>query len=177
MKGGEAMLYEGDLIGEFKLPENDHRALVITDGNDDYVILKSKTTTDEIEGAEYWGLLARGRDGHTPSMDIGANGHWIIDGKDSGHEARGPVGSLGNPTTLTGTFDLNKQTTPGIYIAANGTVSHAPDGFSDQFTMLVIGSQDIITQYLHGTGKNELWIRGKSATNDWTDWRQITQWN
>lgn len=170
------MLYEGDLIGEFKLPEDDHRALVITDGNDDYVILKGKNA-NEVEDAEYWGLLARGHDGHTPSMNIGANGHWIIDGQDSSHEARGPVGSLGNPTILTGKFDLNSQTTPGIYVAASGTMSNAPDGASDQFTMLVIGSQDIITQYLHGTVKNELWIRGKSATNDWTDWRQITQWN
>ena len=168
-------LFEGDLIGQFKLPEDDHRALVITDGNDDYVIIKGKNA-NEVYDAEYWGLLARGKDGQTPSFTIGDNGNFIIDGRDTGKQSRGPAGSLGNATILSGTFDMNNQTTPGIYVTTSGTMSNGPSGASDQFTMLVIGNNDVVTQYLHGAGKNEVWVRGRKG-GMWSNWRQITQWS
>ena len=45
-------LFEGELIGQFKLPEDDHRALVITDGNDTYTIFKAKDS-DPVYDAEF----------------------------------------------------------------------------------------------------------------------------
>ena len=38
-----------------------------------------------------------GKDGHTPVVTIGDNGHWYIDGVDTGISAQGPKGDQGNP--------------------------------------------------------------------------------
>ena len=177
MRGGDGMLFEGDLIGQFKLPDDDHRALVITDGNDTYTIIKSKDTdADLIKDTEYWGLLAKGKDGHSPSLNIGSNGNWLIDGVDSGHIARGPAGGI-DTISQPGDTDLNALTSNGFYTITSGTMTNGPSNAgSDDYTLLVYGDANARTQILHGTGQNQVWIRGNKV-NNWSDWRMITQWN
>lgn len=168
-------LFEGDLIGKFELTEGDKHAIVITDGNGNYAIVKAENSAP-IEDADYWGILARGKDGHSPSVEINAVEHWVIDGVDTGHSSRGQAGSMANTQSLTGAVDLNAVTTAGFYELTSATVSNGPDKMNDQFTLFVYGGS-LTTQILHGVGKNEVWIRGKTSSGTWSDWRMITQWN
>lgn len=169
------MLFEGEELGKIKLPEEDKHALVLTDGNDNYIILKAKKS-DPVTDSEYWGMLARGKDGHSPSLSINSDDKWVIDGVATDHSSRGRTGSISETIELTGNVDLNSVTGNNFYELTNATVSNAPDNINDQFTLLVYG-KSAITQILHGVGKNEAWIRGRSVGNTWSSWRQITQWN
>lgn len=166
-------LFEGELIGQFKLPEDDHRALVITDGNDTYTIFKAKDS-DPVYDAEFWGLLAKGKDGVTPA--VGYNGNWFIGDKDTGQKAQGPTGSMANTVKLTNDTDLNYTVDNGLYMKTDGKVIHGPDG-AQVFTVLVYGDKDkALTQVLHVVDKNDIYIRSRT-NGTWSDWRQITQWN
>ncbi len=72
-----------------------------TDGNaDTYTITYSDGSTstfivtngsDGQPGAQG----KKGEDGHTPTVTIGANGNWYVDGQDTGQEAKGPQGDAG----------------------------------------------------------------------------------
>ncbi len=72
-----------------------------TDGNiDTYTIYYSNGSTssfkvtngsDGIPGAQG----EKGEDGHTPTVTIGTNGHWFVDGEDTGYPATGPKGDAG----------------------------------------------------------------------------------
>lgn len=166
-------LFEGELIGQFKLPEDDHRALVITDGNDTYTIFKAKDS-DPVYDAEFWGLLAKGKDGVTPA--IGYNGNWFLGNQDTGQKAQGPTGSMANTVKLTDETDLNFTVDNGLYIKTDGKVDNGPEGVN-VFTVLVYGDKDkALTQILHATSNNSLYIRSR-FNGIWTTWRQITQWN
>lgn len=168
-------LFEGTEIGKIKLSEEDKHALILTDGNDNYIILKARKSTP-VTDTEYWGILARGKDGHSPSIDINSDDFWVIDGVTTNHKSRGEAGDISKTVELTGNVDLNTITSNNFYEMTSASVSNAPSNINDQFTLLVYG-KSAITQILHGTGKNEAWIRGRNANGKWSDWRQLTQWN
>ena len=176
MRGGDVMLFEGDLIGQFKLPENDHRALVITDGNDTYTILKSKDTdADKVKDTEYWGLLAKGKDGHSPSLQVSDDGYWVIDGQTTSHKAVGPTGSIANTVMLTDDTDVNFTVDNGLYLKTSGKAINTPNSVQT-FTVIVFGNKTNVTQLLNSLSDNTLYVRTRN-NGTWSDWRMITQWN
>ena len=71
------------------------------DGVDTYVIQYSDGTTGSFvvtngkDGSQ--GVQGvPGKDGHTPAITVGENGHWFVDGADTGYDAQGPKGDKGD---------------------------------------------------------------------------------
>ncbi|MBO6285874.1 MAG: InlB B-repeat-containing protein, partial [Bacilli bacterium] len=69
----------------------DTYTIVYTDGSTStFVVNNGQQGAQGIQGQP-------GQDGHTPTVTIGENGNWFIDGADSGVKAQGPKGDQGDP--------------------------------------------------------------------------------
>ena len=72
----------------------DTYTITFTDGTTSkFQVTNGVDGKDGIQGVQ--GLP--GKDGHTPVVEIGINGNWFIDKKDSGIKAQGPKGDKGDP--------------------------------------------------------------------------------
>ena len=76
-----------------------------------------------------------GEDGHTPEINIGNNGHWIVDGVDTGISARGENGLPGNDGR--GIQSIEKTDTNGLIDTYTITYT---DGTTSTF--IVVNGQD-----------------------------------
>ena len=66
----------------------------------------------------------KGEDGHTPTVTIGENGNWYVDGEDTGHKAQGPQGEKG---------EKGDDGTDGVSIV--GVAKTSSDGAFDTYTI------------------------------------------
>ncbi len=93
----------------------------------------------------------KGDDGHTPTVTIGTNGNWYVDGQDTGYAAKGPKGDAGTDGTdgvsivsvvKTDTTGVNDTYT--IYYSDNTTstfnVHNGTDGKDGHTPVVTIGS-------------------------------------
>lgn len=75
-----------------------------------------------------------GKDGHTPTIEIGENGNWIIDGKDSGISSKGEDGADGtNGKDGNSIVSITKTNTEGLIDTYTITFS---DGTTTTFTVV-----------------------------------------
>ncbi|MBR3674532.1 MAG: hypothetical protein IKN69_00075, partial [Bacilli bacterium] len=106
----------------------DEYTITYTDGTTSkFLVTNGKNGTDGIQGLP-------GQDGHTPTIAVGTNGNWVIDGVDIGIRAeglRGPQGEAGrgivsiDKTNTSGQIDEYTITytdnTTSTFIVTNGT--------------------------------------------------------
>lgn len=81
-----------------------------------------------------------GEDGHTPTVVIGSNGNWFIDGRDSGIHATGPKGDKGDQgKSILAIFPISRNHGVTVY-----SIFYS-DGSTDSFTIQdgVDGNQGI----------------------------------
>ena len=81
------------------------------------------TVTNGADGSQ--GIQGEsGENGHTPSITIGSDGHWYVDGEDTGFSAKGDKGDQGEPgVSITNTYiDENGDL---IVEFSDGTVTNA----------------------------------------------------
>ncbi len=87
----------------------------------------------------------KGDDGHTPTVTIGANGNWYVDGQDTGYAATGPKGDTGaNGTDGVSIVSVIKTGSDGEIDTYTITYS---DGNTSTFTIRngVDGNTPVIT--------------------------------
>lgn len=177
VKGGETVANTIHLEGKFQLDKRYDVLDVVTNGVDSYCCVRANSGAD-VTDTQYWMLLAKGRDGkdaQPPKLEINDQGYFVINGQVTNKKAQGPSGDMATTQVMTNETDLNSMVNNGFYVKTEGKISHGPTGVS-KLTLLVYGNQSAITQLLHSVTDNSVYIRSRIDGN-WTDWRQITQWN
>ena len=67
----------------------DTYTITYSDGHtDNFTVTNGKDGTTGAQGVP-------GKDGHTPTITIGVNGNWYVDGVDTGYKAQGETGATG----------------------------------------------------------------------------------
>lgn len=120
---------DGEWLTDDGTPSGNKIPVTGRDGADGH---DGKTPTVEIGDNGNWiingndtGVNATGDDGATPTVEIGNNGNWFINGSDTGVKAAGTDGTNG---TDGATPRVAIGTDGNWYISADGTASGTPPG-------------------------------------------------
>lgn len=186
-KGGEFMANDGRILGTFKLSNDYHTLDVVSNGMGQFLCVRANDEAD-ITHTQYWMAIAQGKpgrdgkdgiDGKSPSIEISEDGTWVINGRKTTHNARGPAGSMGITSDLTASQDLNSLKTNGFYYGDKVATTNSPfdDSSKVGFTLQVIASTSgSAVQQVVDVATADSWVRSYDGSK-WTDWRGITQWN
>ena len=113
---------------------------------DTYEITFSDGSTSEFK-------VKNGKDGHTPEVKIGSNGHWFIDGVDTGVSSQGDKGDNGKDGR--GIVSVEQSTTESDSSKIVYVVTYS-DGTTSRF--VVLNGKDGATPYIGENGN--WWVSG-----------------
>lgn len=171
----------------FKLGDRADELDVVTNGKGQFLCVRANSGED-VNNVAYWMALAQGPAGHdgkdgvdgkSVSLEVSADGKWIINGHKTEQIARGPAGSMGTTSDITASQDLNSLVTNGFYFADTIETVNSPfdDTAKESFFLQVMASNGGKTmQQLTEISNASVWIRTYDGTK-WSEWRMITQWN